>query len=117
MPLRRRGGAAIDRRWWGCARWGSRCRISANGTQTEAAVFVACSTLCFSKQPLSEALRAIGELGFNKVDLAVDESGTHLRPSAVAADVARAAQLLRHGPGLAIAAFHIEFADGLSRED
>jgi sugar phosphate isomerase/epimerase len=80
-------------------------------------VFVACSTLCFSKQPLSQALRTIGELGFSKVDLAVEENGTHLKPSAVAADVAKAAQMLRHGPGLAIAALHIEFAGGLSRDN
>src|SRR5437016_1324126 len=83
----------------------------------EAAVFVACSTLCFGKQPLSEALRTINELGFNKVDLALHEDGPHLKPSDVAADVGKAAQKLRYGPGLAIAAFHIEFAAGLSREE
>jgi sugar phosphate isomerase/epimerase len=80
-------------------------------------VFVACSTLCFGTRPLAEALRTIGELGFNKVDLAVREGGPHLKPSEVAADVGRAAQQLRHGPGLAVAAFHVEFADGLSREE
>jgi sugar phosphate isomerase/epimerase len=84
---------------------------------TEAAVFVACSTLCFGRQPLPEALRTISELGFNKVDLAVREDGPHLKPSEVAADVAKAAQQLRHGPGLSVAAFHVEFAAGLSREE
>jgi sugar phosphate isomerase/epimerase len=80
-------------------------------------VYVACSTLCFGKQSLPEALRAIGEMGFNKVDLAVREDGPHLRPSEVAADVGRAAQQLRHGLGLAVAAFHVEFAVGLGREE
>jgi sugar phosphate isomerase/epimerase len=79
-------------------------------------VFVACSTLCFGQRPLPDALRTIGELGFNKVDLALREGGPHLTPSEVAADVGKAAQQLRHGPGLAIAAFHVEFAEGLSRE-
>ena len=80
-------------------------------------MFVACSTLCFGKQPLPDALRTIGELGFNKVDLAVREAGPHLKPSEVAADVGRAAQQLRHGPGLSVAAFHVEVADGLGREE
>jgi sugar phosphate isomerase/epimerase len=66
---------------------------------------------------LPDALRAIGEMGFNKVDVAVRERGPHLRPSEVAADVARAAQQLRLGPGLTVAAIHVELADGLARDD
>ena len=65
-------------------------------------MFVACSTLCFGNAPLPDALRRIGELGFNKVDVAVGEDGRHLRPSEVAADVGRTAQQLRAGPGLAV---------------
>jgi sugar phosphate isomerase/epimerase len=80
-------------------------------------VFVACSTLCFGRQPLSVALKTIGEMGFNKVDVAVCESGPHLKPSEVVADVGRAAQQLRHGHGLTIAALHVELADGLSRDE
>jgi sugar phosphate isomerase/epimerase len=71
-------------------------------------VYVACSTLCFSRYALEEALRAIAELEFNKFDLAVHEDGGHLRPSEVAADVARAATRLRYGPGLAPSAFSVE---------
>ena len=33
-------------------------------------MFVACSTLCFSTEPLEAALRQIAELEFNKIDLA-----------------------------------------------
>ena len=51
-------------------------------------MFVACSTLCFGRQPLADALRTISEMGFNKVDVAVREDGPHLKPSEVAADSA-----------------------------
>jgi sugar phosphate isomerase/epimerase len=70
-------------------------------------VFVACSTLCFARHPLEEALHRISELGFGKADIALHERGPHLRPSAVAADVHRAAQEVRIGPGLAPAAFSV----------
>jgi sugar phosphate isomerase/epimerase len=80
-------------------------------------VYVACSTLCFGKHSLSEALRTIGELGFSKVDVAIQESGSHLRPSEVAADTAKAVQKLRAGPGLAPAAFQVELADGLPTDE
>ena len=45
---------------------------------------VACSTLCFARYPLERALRMIGELEFSKLDVAIHEDGTHLRPSEVA---------------------------------
>jgi sugar phosphate isomerase/epimerase len=73
-------------------------------------VFVACSTLCFSKLPLDQALRAISELEFSKVDVALHERGGHLAPSAVAADPVRAAQLIRLGSALGPAAFSVEIA-------
>jgi sugar phosphate isomerase/epimerase len=76
-------------------------------------VFVACSTLCFSKYPLEQALRLIAELEFSKLDVAVHERGAHLRPSEVAADVTTAAHRLRSGPGLTPAIFSVEIdADG-----
>ncbi|MCS6851777.1 MAG: sugar phosphate isomerase/epimerase [Gemmataceae bacterium] len=73
-------------------------------------MFVACSTLCFSKLPLADALRRIAELEFNKVDVAIHEQGTQLKPTEVAADVARVAQLLKLGSGLMPAAFSVEIA-------
>jgi sugar phosphate isomerase/epimerase len=78
-------------------------------------VYVACSTLCFGQQPLGKALKSIGELGFNKVDLALQESGPHLRPSDVAGDFQRVMLTLRAAGGLTISAFHVEFALNLSR--
>lgn len=69
------------------------------------AVYIACSTLCFSRYSLEHAFTAIHEMRFTKVDLAIHESGAHLKPSEVMADVNRHAQLLR-ASGMAFAAFH-----------
>ncbi len=71
-------------------------------------MFVACSTHCFARHPLDRALRIINELEFSKVDIAIHEQGTHLKPSEVFADIPRAAQRIRIGPSLSPAAFDIE---------
>jgi sugar phosphate isomerase/epimerase len=71
-------------------------------------VYVACSTLCFTRHSLEDALRIIGELEFNKFDAALHEGGRQLKPSEVAADVHLAANRLRLGPGLVPAAFSVE---------
>jgi sugar phosphate isomerase/epimerase len=76
----------------------------------EIAVFVACSTACFGRYPLDQALRTIGELNFHKLDVALSEAGPHLRPSELAADINHAAQRIRLSPSLAPAAFTIEIA-------
>ena len=52
-------------------------------------MYVACSTLCFGKQSLGEALKTIGEMGFTRADVAFCESGPHLKPSEVCADPSR----------------------------
>ena len=72
-------------------------------------MYVACSTLCFARQPLERALRIINELEFSKVDVAIHENGPHLKPSDVAKDVALAAQSIRIGPSLSPAALSVEF--------
>lgn len=71
-------------------------------------MYVTCSTLCFARYPLDQALRAIAELEFSKVDVAIHEKGPHLRPSEVLADVTMAAQRIRIGPSLSPAAFNVE---------
>jgi len=71
-------------------------------------VYVACSTLCFARSPLDQALRKIAELEFSKVDVAIHEQGPHLRPSEVVEDVGIAAQRIRIGPSLSPAAFSVE---------
>lgn len=75
-------------------------------------MYVACSSLCFARAPLPEVLRKVREMAFQKVDLAVHESGPHLRPSEVTADLPRVVQKLR-GANLAFSAFHVEFGSEL----
>jgi sugar phosphate isomerase/epimerase len=74
-------------------------------------VFVACSTLCFTKEPLESALRHIAELEFHKIDLAIHEGGTHLSPSDVAENPEAALSRLRTGPSLTPAALDLDFGD------
>ena len=71
-------------------------------------MFVACATQCFARHPLERALRIINELEFSKVDIAIHEQGTHLKPSEVVRDIPLALQKIRIGPSLSPAAFSIE---------
>lgn len=71
-------------------------------------MYVACSTLCFARLPLQRALRLMAELEFSKVDVAICENGSHLKPSEVARDVAEAALRIRIGPSLTPATFSVE---------
>jgi sugar phosphate isomerase/epimerase len=70
-------------------------------------VYVACSTLSFTKLSLEDTLRTIREMRFAKGDLAVHAAGPHLTPAEVAADPARAAQRLKAG-NLPLAAIHLD---------
>lgn len=74
-------------------------------------MFVAASTLCFTKEPLEKALRHIVELEFNKVELALYEDGPHLKPSEVADNPETALARLRTGPSLACSALDLDFGD------
>ena len=71
-------------------------------------MIVACSTLCFGRHKLDEALRVIREMHFAKADLAIHAVGPHLRPAEVAGDVGRVAQKLK-ASNVQFAAFHLEF--------
>jgi len=72
-------------------------------------VFVACSTLCFTREPIESALRRVAELEFDKVELAITEDSTHLRPSAVAENPEGGAARLRHGPSLSPSSLMLDF--------
>jgi sugar phosphate isomerase/epimerase len=72
------------------------------------AVFVACSTRCFSRQSFEQALQTAAELRFSKFEAAIHEKGNQIKPSEVAADVHEAAERLRIGPGLVPVAFHVD---------
>src|SRR4051812_4897372 len=84
-------------------------------SRKEGAVYVACSTQCFGRASLTDAFKSMGEMGFTKADVALTESGHHLKPSEVSADPAKAAQRLKSWPGVAPAAFHVEPAPELAQ--
>ncbi len=69
-------------------------------------MYVACSTLSFSKLSLEDALRTVREMRFTKADLAIHDDGPHLSPAEVTADVTRTAQRLK-AANLPIAAMHL----------
>ncbi len=71
---------------------------------------VACSTQCFSRLSLQEALETIAELEFHKLDLAIIEKSNHLRPSQVAENVAAVAAMIRSEHSLSPAAITLEIA-------
>lgn len=73
-------------------------------------MYVVCSTLCFGRLKLEDALRHIREMHFAKVDLAIHHDGPHLTPAEVAADPVKVAQRLR-ASNLGFAGFHLTFAD------
>ncbi len=58
-------------------------------------MFVAASTRCFSNLPLEAALQRLVDLEFTAVELVLDESGDHLKPSEVAQDLERAVRICR----------------------
>jgi sugar phosphate isomerase/epimerase len=81
-------------------------------------VFVACSTRCFGRLSLEEALGIIAELEFSKFEAVLHEKGRQLRRSEIADDIGHAAARLRHGPGLTPAAFSVEIeADDPAEHD
>lgn len=73
---------------------------------------VACSTLCFSREPLAQALRHIAEMEFAKVDLAVGENGAHLTGAEVLNDLPGVLQRIRQGPTIGFSAITIRLPDG-----
>lgn len=71
------------------------------------AVYVACSTLCFTKLLLEDALQTIREMHFAKADLAIHPGGPHVAPEDLIADSGRIAQRLR-ASNLPLAAIHLD---------
>ena len=69
-------------------------------------MYVACSTLCFAKHSLDEALTVIRTLRFAKIDLAVHPRGGNLTPAEVVADVGRTVQRVKLGT-VPVAAIHL----------
>lgn len=65
---------------------------------------VACSTLCFTREPLVSALRLMAELEFSKVDLAIADGSPHISTDSLVASPATIVNELKLGPTLAVAA-------------
>jgi len=72
-------------------------------------VFVACSTRCFTREPLESALRHIAELEFSKIDLAIVEDSPHLKPSEASENQDATIHRLRYGPSLTPTGLDLDF--------
>lgn len=70
-------------------------------------MYVACSTLCFSRLSLEDALQTIREMHFAKADLAIHAAGPHLSPTELTLDPVRTTQRLR-AANLPLAAIHLD---------
>ncbi len=74
-------------------------------------MFVACNTLCFSRETLGKAIRHIADLEFRKIDLAIVEGGNHLRPSEIAESLDAAHGRLRDAPSMTPSAYGVDFGN------
>ena len=54
-------------------------------------MFVACSTLCFRRLSLEDALGLISEMEFSKFEAGLHEKGGQMRPFRSSSDIGRAA--------------------------
>jgi sugar phosphate isomerase/epimerase len=75
-------------------------------------MFVACSTLCFAREPLETALLQIAELEFDKFELALAEDGGHIRPSEACDNPELAIGRLRQGPSLIPSSIYVDLGAG-----
>lgn len=69
---------------------------------------VACSTHCFSNEPLEQCLRHIAELDFQKVDMAIGDDNPQLKPSEIVADSGLIMRRMKQGPTIGIAALTVQ---------
>lgn len=72
-------------------------------------MFVACSTRCFTREPLESALRHIAELEFGKIDLAIVEDSNHLKPSEASENQEATLHRVRYGPSLTPCGLDLDF--------
>jgi sugar phosphate isomerase/epimerase len=71
-------------------------------------VYVAASTGCYPELSLSAALERLADLEFTAVEIVAHESGGHLRPSEIAADVERAVRACRQTHRLTVVAYSVD---------
>jgi sugar phosphate isomerase/epimerase len=71
-------------------------------------VFVAASTACFPDLSLSAALERLADLEYTNVEIVAHESGGHLKPSTIAADLESAIRTCRQPHRLTTIAYRID---------
>lgn len=71
-------------------------------------VFVAASSRCFSELSFYDACQPIVDLGFDRLEISLDERGNHLRPSEVVADPERFVKLYREHTRMSPVALSLE---------
>ena len=71
-------------------------------------MLVAASTECFSQLPLNDAINRLADLEYSSIEIAVRESGNHLRPSEVEAHFDRAVTLCRDTHRLDVVAYDVD---------
>jgi len=72
------------------------------------AVFVAATTRCFPDLPLSDALQRLVDLEFSNVEIMAHETGGHIRPSEILADLDRAVRACRQTHRLTPVAYSVD---------
>ena len=71
-------------------------------------MLVAATSRCFQELPLEDALQRLTDLEYTNVELMIHESGGHMRPSEVLADMECAVRRCRHTRRLTLAAFSVD---------
>ena len=71
-------------------------------------MIVAASTRCFCDLPLDAALERLVDLEYTNVEIVIHESGGHMKPSEVLADLDRAVQICRKTRRLSIIAYSVD---------
>ena len=70
-------------------------------------MLVAASTECYQGRPLKEALTKISDLEYTNVEIAIHETGGHMKPSEIAADLDAAVDTCRDTERMDIVAFSV----------
>ena len=73
-------------------------------------MLVSASTACFADLPLPDVLDRLVDLEFAHVEIDVHESGNHLKPSHVAADLDKAIDICRNTNRLNIVSYSVQIA-------
>ena len=77
----------------------------------EVCVFVAATTNCLENTPLDEAIEKLAHLEFANIELSIRESGQHLKPSEVSADLQYAIRVCESTQRLNVIGYGLEIAE------